>query len=334
MRILVPTMCDPDHIGGTHTHITMLTQGLADIGHDVKTLYVAGSVPKLGRQAGLIWPAGALNRARTGWGMVYSAEARSRLLGVRTAGECGRARTEGVPWEVLNAEEVYSVPHLRAVADEHGIPLVLTLHGYPLFESLSEGYSTASRMGLHFLMRAEMRALRLADAVVTVDSRLYRHALRLVPERAGSVFMLMNFIDTSAFAPVADPLEEARVRRELRAAWGVPQDRIVLFCPRRLVKKNGVVLPSLALAAMEPADRSRFLLLHAGEGGERPEMERIVRGTGAGGAGPAVGRPGAGCDRWNSTASPMSSWSPPCTPRTWRKRPPSPPWRRWLRAVR
>ena len=60
----------------------------------------------------------------------------------------------------------------------------------------------------------------------------------------------------------------------------VPEDKTVLFCPRRLVKKNGVVLPSLALAAMDPAERDRFLLLHAGEGGERQEMERIVRENG------------------------------------------------------
>ncbi len=51
----------------------------------------------------------------------------------------------------------------------------------------------------------------------------------------------------------------------------------MLLCPRRLVKKNGVIYPSLALAAMGPADRDRFLLLHAGEGGEREEIERIVR---------------------------------------------------------
>ena len=120
---------------------------------------------------------------------------------------------------MLNAQEVYSVPYLRRVADEYGIPLVLTLHGYPLYESVSEGYSTASRLGLGYLMRAEMRALRLADAVVTVDSRLYRHALRLVPERAGSIYTLMNFIDTSTFAPLDDPEEEARVRSGLRATW-------------------------------------------------------------------------------------------------------------------
>jgi glycosyltransferase involved in cell wall biosynthesis len=206
--------------------------------------------------------------------MVYAAEARGRVLAAVTERELAKATPS---WDVLNAQEVYSIAYLRPLADRFRVPLVLTLHGYPLFESVSEGYSSASQMGRNFLMRSEMRALRLADAVVTVDTRLYHHALRLVPERSERIHTLMNFIDTSVFAPLADPSEEAAVRANLRLAWNVPQDKVVLFCPRRLVKKNGVVYPSLALAAMNQSDRDRFFLLHAGEGGERQEMERIIR---------------------------------------------------------
>ena len=89
--------------------------------------------------------------------MVYAAELRGRLLAATTARELSRrerAAADAVatgadqgPWDVLNAQEVYSVPALRGVADEYGIPLVLTLHGYPLFESLSEGYTSQSAAG-------------------------------------------------------------------------------------------------------------------------------------------------------------------------------------------
>ena len=270
-------MRDPGQIGGTSTHIAMLARGLEALGHQAQPLYLGAALPPSVRKAGLIWPAGALNRVRSGWGMMYSAEARGRLLASVTARELDRAAQDGRPWEILNAQEVYSVPYLREAADRWQVPLVLTLHGYPLYESVSEGYSSGSTMGRHYLMRAEMRALRLADAVVTVDTRLYRHAVRLTPEQAARIYTLMNFVDTSAFAPAGDPDEEEDRRRELRSAWGVPGDVTVLFCPRRLVKKNGVIYPSLALATMAPADRERFLLLHAGEGGERGEMERIIR---------------------------------------------------------
>ena len=276
MKILIPTIRDPGQIGGTSTHIAMLVSGLNATGQDARPLFLGAAVPGMIRNFSVVWPGGALNRLRTGWGMVYAAEMRGRLMALVTARELAKAAEAGEPWQVLNAQEVYSVPYLREVADRYAVPLVLTLHGYPLYESMSEGYTAASRMGRHFLMRTEMRALRLADAVVTVDTRLYRHALNLVPERADSVYTLMNFIDTSSFAPPDDAAEESGERRDLRAYWGVPEDKIVLFCPRRLVKKNGVIYPSLALATMSPADRDRFLLLHAGEGGERDEMERVI----------------------------------------------------------
>ena len=271
MRILLPTIRDPGQIGGTTTHLDMLSRGLEETGHEARVFYLGDAVPAPARAMGVVWPAGALNRAHRGWGMIYASAVRGRLLAAATGRELAWAEAAGEPWEALNAQEVYSVPALRGVADRYDIPLVLTLHGYPLYESDSEGYTAASDLGRRYLMGAEMRALRLADAVVTVDTRLHNHVLRLVPERADTVFALMNFIDTSSFFPSGEGREEAR------STWGVPEGRTVLFCPRRLVKKNGVVFPSLALAAMSAEERSRFLLLHAGEGGEREAMEQVVR---------------------------------------------------------
>ena len=271
MRILLPTIRDSGQIGGTTTHLDMLSRGLEEIGHEARVFYLGDALPQPARELGVVWPAGALNRAHRGWGMIYASAVRGRLLAAATGRELARAEAAGEPWEALNAQEVYSVPALRGVADRHGIPLVLTLHGYPLYESDSEGYTAASDLGRRFLMGAEMRALRLADAVVTVDTRLYNHVLRLVPERVETVFALMNFIDTSSFFPSWEGRDEAR------RTWNVPEGRTVLFCPRRLVKKNGVVFPSLALAGMSVEQRRRFILLHAGEGGEREAMERVVR---------------------------------------------------------
>ena len=224
------------------------------------------------------------------------------------------------------------MPSLRAVADEYGLPLVLTLHGYPLYESVSEGYSSASQTGRHYLMRSEMRALRLADAVVTVDTRLYRHALRLVPERSG-VHLHAHELHRHLGLRPAETRRGRAPAAQLRATWDVPADKIVLFCPRRLVKKNGVIYPSLALATMTQDDRDRFLLLHAGEGGEREEIEAIVRENRFGEECPSVGRAGSGRHR-DSTAWRTSCWSPRCTRRTWRKRPLCRRWRPWHPAAR
>ena len=281
MRVLLPTIRDVGQVGGTTTHLDMLSRGLTELGHEAHVLYLGAHVPAAARNLGIVWPAGALNRVRRGWGMVYAASVRARILAELTEQELSRDRREQAagepedapyqPYQVLNAQDVYSVPGLRLVADRYGLPLVLTLHGYPYYESISEGYTTNSEWGRSYLIRSELKALRLADRIVTVDSRLYRFVLAVVPERADRVHALMNFIDTSAFVPSEEGKEE------LRARYGFPQDKIILFCPRRLVKKNGVVYPALALAAMSAADRERFLLLYAGEGGERGAIEAAVR---------------------------------------------------------
>ena len=166
MRILLPTIRDSGQIGGTTTHLDMLSRGLEEIGHEARVFYLGDALPQSARDLGVVWPAGALNRAHRGWGMIYAAAIRGRLLAAATERELARAEAAGEPWEALNAQEVYSVPALRGVADRFGIPLALTLHGYPLYESDSEGYTVASDLGRRYLMGAEMRALRLADAVV------------------------------------------------------------------------------------------------------------------------------------------------------------------------
>jgi len=269
VKVLLPTMRDPGQIGGTSTHLDMLSAGLVELGHEPYVLYFGEQVPEPLRRFGVVYTAGALNRVRRGWGMIYSAMVRGKLV-ARFADRELRQHD----WQVVNAQEVYSIPALREAADRAGVPLVLTLHGYPLYESVSEGYTNRSRLGRRYLMRSEIRALRLADAIVTVDGRLYRHVLRLVPERADVTYSLMNFIDTSAFSPTVEG------RQELRRKWDIAEDKIVLFCPRRLVKKNGVIYPSLALAEMKPPEREKYLLLHAGEGGERGAIEQIVREQG------------------------------------------------------
>jgi exopolysaccharide biosynthesis WecB/TagA/CpsF family protein len=244
----------------------MLSRGLQELGHETEVLYLGAFVPRPLRLLAIVWPAGLLNWVRRGWGMTYAAVVRGRLLAFFVERELARG-----DWDVLNAQEVYSMPALRRLAAEHGLPLVLTLHGYPYYESISEGYTARSRMGMTYLMRAELRAFRVADATVTVDSRLYHHALHLVPEKSATTRALMNFIDTNSFRP------DWEGRSELRRSWQIPEDRVVLFCPRRLVKKNGVVYPAMALASMRPQERTRFLLLQAGEGGERRAIEAVVR---------------------------------------------------------
>ena len=56
---------DPGQIGGTSTHIAMLARGLEELGHEARlVLSWAPRYRQLLRKAGLVWPAGGLNRLR------------------------------------------------------------------------------------------------------------------------------------------------------------------------------------------------------------------------------------------------------------------------------
>ena len=54
--------------------------------------------------------------------MIYASAIRGRLLAAATERELARAEAAGEPWEALNAQEVYSVPALRGVADRSRHP--------------------------------------------------------------------------------------------------------------------------------------------------------------------------------------------------------------------
>ena len=91
------------------------------------------------------------------------------------------------------------------------------------------GYTTQSAWGESYLVRSELRALRQADRIVTVDTRLRDFALNLVPEKASAVTALMNFIDTSSFSPSREGSEE------LRRRWEIPEGKTCLLYTSRCV---------------------------------------------------------------------------------------------------
>lgn len=86
----------------------------------------------------------------------------------------------------------------------------------------------------------------------------------------GPVEFIPNGVDTEAFQPGESPL-----RRE----WGVAADETLILLARRLVEKNGVLVLAQAMAGL--ADLPVRLVV-AGEGPERPAMERVLAEAGLG----------------------------------------------------
>ena len=191
----------------------MLSRGLEEIGHEAKVLYLGDRCPAAARDRASCGPPGPSTGA-PGLGHGLRRRPSGRLLATMTARELGRARnrlpgTCSTPRRSTRCRPAGGGRRARRPAGAHPARL--------------PALRVAVR-GLHDLVRLRpltgscsrsCRALRLADAVVTVDTRLY---LTCAASRAGTRRLdhaLMNFIDTSAFSALDGAAEEA-----LRGASG------------------------------------------------------------------------------------------------------------------
>lgn len=287
MRILMAASFNYPHAGGLSTHMSMLARALTQAGHEVDIASFS-DLPVYRRLLEVQGPSFLLNHWRKGWGMVVSHRARRRFL----TGVIKRR----LPMDVINAEDVFAALAARQAASAASAPasasapgfppVILTLHGYMAREGVSKGSIIAGTPEEKFFLDSEDQAYREADRIVTVDTRLANY----VEERVGrteGVTVIPNFIDLESFDPLR--LKAARAgqagpgwREELRNRYGLPPQAYILFCPRRLTEKNGVIYPLLALPSLL-ALHPDYFLVYAGEGEERQRLEEAIQRDGLSG---------------------------------------------------
>lgn len=170
-------------------------------------------------------------------------------------------------FDVVSAQDVSAANIARRLPGHLDyLSLVLTVHGDLTNEWVSVGDALRGTTAERRLVEEERQGYLAADRIITVDTRLYHHVRGMIGRQPSpSVQPLFNFVDVDEFYPV--PFEEkARLRQDL----GYDRDALIIFCPRRLHKKNGVIYAARAMSYLKerlPPER-RFHLLFAGDGGE------------------------------------------------------------------
>lgn len=255
MKILLATVYDYPHAGGLSTHVSTLKVGLEALGHQVDVLSFS-DVPRWQQVLLAKGPSWALNKFSKGAGIVWSHRMREWMLHELMRG----AKKKG--YDVVNAQDPYAtLAALRA-----GYPTVSTVHGYMTFESISKGSMVAGSKAAATMTEVEVKAYQQTGAVVTVDTRL-KDYVESVSGVSGTA--IRNFIDVDGFRP------EQEQKVALRKLHGISVADEVLFCPRRLTKKNGVIYPALALVEVLK-QRPAAHLIYAGSGEMLGEIRQIV----------------------------------------------------------
>ncbi len=253
MKILIATIYDYPHAGGLSSHVTTLKAGLEAREHTVDVLSFSNISPIL-RKLLVQGPSFLMNKLNKGHGILWSHSIRKFLL--QTFIE------KNQHYDLIHAQD--PITTLAAVAT--GIPTVSTVHGYMAFELVSKGSINANSKEAKKLQKLEIEAYQKTRRIITVDQRLHQY-VQEVSEITGTP--IRNFIDVYDFQP-----NKSR-KNQLRSQLGISADEHVLFVPRRLTRKNGVIYPALAL----PTVLKRYpntRLIYAGSGEAITDIKKII----------------------------------------------------------
>ncbi|WP_138419879.1 glycosyltransferase family 4 protein [Aquibacillus sediminis] len=260
MHILLTTSFDYPHTGGLSTHVHTLKAGLEEKGHTVDVLSFS-DISKAAQLGVVRGPSFVMNKFVKGSGIIWSRRARRKLLLDQI-----RNYLKSHDVDIINAQDAYAT--LASV--KTGVPTVMTTHGYMAFEMISKGSVEEGSPQADHLHRMEVVAYQSAGQVLTVDQRIKDY----VKERADvDAIAIKNFINVTDFAPSKDKKEA------FRSKYNIDQDANILFIPRRLTRKNGVIQPVKALPKVLEKFPNTHLLF-AGDGEERQPIERLANELG------------------------------------------------------
>ena len=266
-KVLIASLDDPwkgGGVGGKHTHIRLLADGLAKQGVSVE---VSSARVTPAFKLLHLYP-GAVKRK-----VLSTSDEKYANWNAQFAAELARnlRRTRAQP-RVANPHDVIAASTITSVFPDWITTkaVVLTLHGYFTMEATSdrelhEGSEQHARFkGL------EKKAYENATRIVCVDSQTRDYLLDLSQAKATDVVTIPNAVDVDWFRPSDEDRKDA-----LRDELGISKKSLVVLCPRRLVPKNGV---SFAVKAMASVLRStpNAVLVVAGDGPDREAIERLV----------------------------------------------------------
>lgn len=254
MKILITTIFEYPHEGGLSTHVSTLKSGLEQRGHKVDVLSFSDMNP-IWRKVYAQAPGFLLNKIKKGKGQLLNDSLKQKLLSSYLSSRKN-------DYDVINSQDVFA-----AIASiESGIPTVATVHGYFSFEAISRGALVKDSEEDLKVQEIEKKAYQNAAQVVAVDKRIREYILEKANVNATTI---KNFIDVSDFQP--NKANTASIKEEFK----IPNGKKMLFVPRRLTEKNGVVFPTLALPKVLEK-HPNTILVYAGTGEQMGKIQEAI----------------------------------------------------------
>ena len=112
---------------------------------------------------------------------------------------------------------------------------LLTLHWDISNMNLSDKIVKKNSSAFKYVYQLESQAYKVAKKIIAVDKRLYTHAIRMWANKQDTL-AIANFTNTDYFTK-----PKVQEVHELCKKLNIDQNKNIIFCPRRMVEKNGVI---------------------------------------------------------------------------------------------
>lgn len=251
LAMLLATTWSLNAAGGVPSHIWDLTVAFRRLGIDARPYSTDDHAPnppisrRLSRRA----------MAMLDWDIQRLFEMQSDL---RAADQTVGTLIRNMRPQLVHAHDVL----VASAASQHGLPLVLTVHG-PLSRELQMYGNRRIRRTVEFARMIEAKAFADAQEIIAVDTEQRDIIVEDFGVSPGKVHVIFNAVDTSVWTP-----GETR-----ETETGTP----ILLVPRRLVPKNGVGTLIDAVGRLKSLGGPPVELWIAGDGPERSKIEGRVR---------------------------------------------------------
>lgn len=243
------------NIGGKHVHQNLLERGLKSLGIEVTTFY-----PKFEKRRWLR----AMKIVMSSPFSAFSAPSRFEYR-IKRAIKFFLS-IDINEFDLIHCHDVvslYSITHPR---------VLLTLHGYLAREAVNYMPSKTPKRDreriFNFCMQIEKEALKKANHVITVDTRLKNYLIQEFNYPAEKITVVYNAVDAELFSPI-DEDTKLSLRKELN----LPKNAFIVLVPRRYVKKNGVDYAAWAFSKIKSSDH---YFIFAGGGPMKQEIQSIL----------------------------------------------------------
>jgi len=279
LNILCPTYWYPEHAADIHaTYVHDINRHLVMRGHRVRVVTPGGSGQAAREQfdgvevvrfpfalpEDLQYGKVAQGLARRPWQQLLRMMTMSRYLVAQREWAIREGRDFGA--DVIHAHwAIPTGPAAIAAARRLGVPSVITMHGGDVYVNKEQGYDFPTRWYVKPVLRWTL-AHASALSAITDDCR--HHALR-AGAADDKIHIILNGADLKRFSPGA------------AHAAGRNYGEQAVFACRQLIPRKGIRFLIEAVAKLKDAFPAMRLVI-AGDGFERPDLERLASSLGIG----------------------------------------------------